>query len=157
MGPLVSAEQLQRVSRFVEIGKSEGAEMVTGGSRIGAAGYFLAPTVFSNANASMQIVREEIFGPVVCAMPFKDGDVDNVVAEANNSPYGLAASVWTQNLGLAHKVAHRLRAGSVWINCHTVIDPAQPFGGYKQSGWGRELGEETLHSYTELKAVTALL
>ena len=157
MGPLVSLEQLRRVTQYVGIGKDEGAEIVTGGGRVGDKGYFMAPTVFSNTRGSMQIVREEIFGPVLCAMPFKDGDVDAVIAEANDSPYGLAASVWTQNLGLAHKVAHRLRAGSVWINCHTVIDPAQTFGGYKQSGWGRELGEESLHSYTEIKAVTAAL
>ncbi|TEO04721.1 aldehyde dehydrogenase family protein [Pseudomonas aeruginosa] len=157
MGPLVSRQQLDRVAGYVDIGQSEGAELVAGGARFGDCGFFMQPTVFASGKRSMRIVQEEIFGPVVCAMPFKDGDVDAVVHEANDSPYGLAASVWTQNLGLAHKVARRLSAGSVWINCHTVIDPAQPFGGYKQSGWGRELGEEALHSYTEVKAVTAKL
>ncbi|HHH9268726.1 TPA: aldehyde dehydrogenase family protein [Pseudomonas aeruginosa] len=157
MGPLVSRQQLDRVAGYVGIGQAEGAELVVGGARIGDRGFFMQPTVFASGNRSMRIVQEEIFGPVVCAMPFKDGDVDAVVQEANDSPYGLAASVWTQNLGLAHKVARRFHAGSVWINCHTVIDPAQPFGGYKQSGWGRELGEEALHSYTEVKAITAKL
>ncbi|MGF6282847.1 aldehyde dehydrogenase family protein [Pseudomonas silensiensis] len=157
MGPLVSRQQFDRVARYVDIGQSEGAELVAGGARVGSSGYFMQPTVFANTNSSMKIVQEEIFGPVVSAMRFRDGDVDAVVREANDSPYGLAASVWTQNIGMAHKVARRLNAGSVWINCHSVIDAAQPFGGYKQSGWGRELGEEAIHAYTEVKAVTAKL
>ncbi|CAL8476947.1 aldehyde dehydrogenase family protein [Caballeronia sp. S22] len=157
MGPLVSNEQLQRVASYVDVGRKEGAEVVAGGKRVGDIGYFMAPTVFANATSGMRIVREEIFGPVVCAMPFKKEDVDAVISEANDTPYGLAASVWSRDVSMAHKVAHRLRAGSVWINCHTVIDPAQTFGGFKQSGWGRELGEEALRSYTEVKAITAQL
>jgi len=105
----------------------------------------------------MKVVQEEIFGPVVCAVPFNDQDVDRIIKRANDTVYGLAASVWTQNLSLAHKVARGLRAGTVWINCHNVFDASLPFGGYKQSGWGREMGEEVLHNYTEVKAVTVAL
>jgi phenylacetaldehyde dehydrogenase len=105
----------------------------------------------------MKVVQEEIFGPVVCAVPFNDEDLERIVKRANDTIYGLAASVWTQNLGFAHKVARSLRAGTVWVNCHNVFDASLPFGGYKQSGWGREMGEEVLHNYTEVKAVTIAL
>ena len=105
----------------------------------------------------MKVVREEIFGPVVCTTPFGDDDLDAIAKQANDTIYGLAASVWTRNGGTAHKLASRIRSGTVWINCHNVFDASLPFGGYKQSGWGREMGEEVFHNYTEIKAVTAAL
>jgi phenylacetaldehyde dehydrogenase len=157
MGPLVSQEQLDRVTGFLRSGRDEGARVTAGGDRVGNQGYFVAPTVLADTSNNMRVVREEIFGPVVVAAPFDDDDLERITREANNTTYGLAASVWTKDHGLAHKVAHRLRAGTVWINCHNVFDAAQPFGGYKQSGWGRESSEEIFHSYTETKAVTAAL
>src|SRR5271168_1482281 len=157
MGPLVSEEQFDRVTGFIESGVQEGAKVVVGGKRHGDRGYFVQPTVLTNTKPSMKVVREEIFGPVVCAESFSDADLDRVAREANNSIYGLAASVWTRDLSTAHKMARLIRSGTVWINCHNVFDASLPFGGYKQSGWGREMGEEVLHNYTEIKAVTAAL
>ena len=121
------------------------------------AGYFVQPTVLTNTKPNMKVVQEEIFGPVVCAESFSDADLDRMAREANDTIYGLAASVWTRDLSTAHKMARRIRSGTVWINCHNVFDASLPFGGYKQSGWGREMGEEVLHNYTEVKAVTAAL
>jgi phenylacetaldehyde dehydrogenase len=155
MGPLVSTEQLARVTSFLESGLSEGAEAVVGGRKRDGAGYFVEPTVMVKTNPNMKVVREEIFGPVVCAMPFKD--IDKIVAEANNNEYGLAAAVWTRDISKAHRVANKLRAGTVWINCYNVFDASLPFGGYKQSGWGREMGHEVLELYTEVKTVCAAL
>ena len=157
MGPLVSDEQFARVTGYIDAGRKEGAEIVTGGKQVGNAAYFVAPTVITNTNPRMKVVREEIFGPVVCAQPFDDDDIDRIAKEANDTIYGLAASVWTRDGGLAHKMAHRIRSGTVWINCHNVFDSALPFGGYKQSGWGREMGIEVFNNYTEVKAITAAL
>jgi len=155
MGPLVSKEQLDRVCNYLESGFTEGAEAVVGGKKKEGAGYFVEPTVLVKTSPNMKIVREEIFGPVVTASPF--ADLDQLVAEANNSEYGLAAGVWTKDISKAHRIAHKLRAGTVWINCYNVFDAALPFGGYKQSGWGREMGHEVLELYTEVKAVCAAI
>jgi phenylacetaldehyde dehydrogenase len=151
MGPLVSEEQMNRVCSYLESGYSEGAKATVGGGRQGEKGYFVKPTVLVNTNEKMKVVREEIFGPVVTAIPFKD--VDDLIAKANATEYGLAAGVWTRDIGKAHRTASLLRAGTVWINCYNVFDPAMPFGGYKQSGWGREMGHEVLNLYTEIKSV----
>jgi phenylacetaldehyde dehydrogenase len=153
MGPLVSDEQLRRVT--LESGKQDGATAVTGGRRLGDTGYFVEPTVLTNTTPDMKVVREEIFGPVVVAAPFQS--LDDIAAVANDSEYGLGAGIWTQDISKAHALAKKLRAGTVWINCYNVFDASLPFGGYKQSGWGREMGHEVLEAYTEVKAVTALL
>jgi phenylacetaldehyde dehydrogenase len=155
MGPLVSEEQLNRVCGYLESGKKEGAKAVTGGERHGDQGYFVKPTILVDTNENMKVVKEEIFGPVVTAIPFTDAN--DVVDKANNSVYGLAAGIWTSDIKKAHKLAAKLRAGTVWINCYNVFDPALPFGGYKQSGWGREMGHEALEHYTEVKSVCAAL
>jgi phenylacetaldehyde dehydrogenase len=157
LGPLVSDEQFRRVTGYLAAGRQQGAEIVTGGSRVGDAGYFVQPTVLTNTNPEMSVVREEIFGPVVCAIPFDDDDLDRVARTANDTSYGLAASIWTRDLGIAHKLARRIKAGTVWINTHNFGDPALPFGGFKQSGWGREMGCEAIELYTEVKAVAAAL
>jgi phenylacetaldehyde dehydrogenase len=155
MGPLVSKEQLDRVCGYLESGFSEGAKAVVGGSRHGDKGYFVKPTVLVNTSEKMKVVQEEIFGPVVTAMPFSDPS--EVVPKANNSVYGLAAGVWTKDIQKAHRLAAELRAGTVWVNCYNIFDAALPFGGYKQSGWGREMGHEVLEAYTETKAVCTAL
>lgn len=157
LGPLISDEQLQRVSGYVEEGRKTGADVWSGGKRIGNAGYFIEPTILANTNHSMSVVREEIFGPVICAMSFDDDDLDRIAAAANDTQYGLAASIWTTNLSVAHKMASRVKAGNVWINAHSAFDSALPFGGQKQSGWGRECGFEAIRAYTEIKSVCAAL
>ena len=155
MGPLVSEEQFQRVSGFLASGKEEGATALAGGGQFGDRGFFIEPTVLINTHSGMKVVREEIFGPVVVAAPFTD--LDEIAAQANDSEYGLGAGIWTKDISKAHALAKKLRAGTVWINCYNVFDAALPFGGYKQSGWGREMGHEVLNNYTEVKAVTTQL
>ncbi len=131
---------------FLDQGKQEGAEIVTGGERIGSAGFFMQPTILANTTDDMSVVREEIFGPVLCAQSFDNDELDAIAAKANNTIYGLAASVWTRDISVALKMAKRIKAGSVWINAHNFYDPALPFGGFKQSGWGREEGARS-HSH----------
>ena len=157
LGPLVSKEQHNRVTGFLDAGRQEGAEVVTGGRVLGNQGYFVEPTVLAQTNRSMKVVREEIFGPVVCVQSFDDADLDAVAKFANDTEYGLSSSVWTTNLKAAHMMARKIRSGTVCINAHNYGDPAWPFGGYKQSGWGREMGKEVMEHYTETKAVAARL
>lgn len=155
IGPLVSEKQLQRVTGYLEAGTAEGAKLVTGGTRLVegalAAGNFVAPTIFAGVSDDMKIAREEIFGPVISALPFDT--LDEAVERANNTPYGLAAGVFTQNLATAHQLSRKIRAGSVWVNTYHAIDPAVPFGGYKMSGYGREGGAEHLDEYLNTKGV----
>ena len=155
MGPLVSDEQLQRVTSYLEAGRSDGATALSGGGRSGNRGYFVQPTVLTNTRADMSVVREEIFGPVVVAAPFRS--IDDIAKEANDTPYGLGAGIWTRDISKAHALAKKIRAGTVWINCYNIFDAALPFGGYKQSGWGREMGHQAIDAYTETKAVCAQL
>ena len=151
MGPLVSEEQLQRVCNYLEIGLSEGATAVAGGKKIGDKGYFVEPTLLVNTKDDMRVVQEEIFGPVVVATPFDDPE--ELTPRANDTVYGLAAGIWTKDISKAHRLAAALQAGTVWINCYNIFDAALPFGGYKQSGWGREMGKDVLNNYTQTKAV----
>jgi len=155
MGPLVSEEQLRLVTGYLRSGEDEGATALAGGGRFGDSGYFVEPTVLTNTRPEMKVVREEIFGPVLVASPFND--LDEIAAVANDSDYGLGAGIWTKDISKAHALAKKLKAGTVWINCYNVFDAALPFGGYKQSGWGREMGHEALNAYTEVKAVTTHL
>jgi phenylacetaldehyde dehydrogenase len=154
MGPMVSSVQHGRVGGYLKSGLEEGARALTGGSAIEGPGYFIQPTVLVDTRPDMKVVREEIFGPVVVAMPFKEVD-DKLIAAANDTIYGLAGGVWTRDIAKAHQLANAIKAGSVWINCYHVFDSALPFGGYKQSGWGREMGEAVLSNYLEMKAVTS--
>ena len=151
MGPLVSQEQLDRVCNYLEIGMSEGAKAMAGGKKVGDRGYFVEPTVLVNTQESMKVVQEEIFGPVVAAIPFDDPE--ELMPRANDTVYGLAAGIWTKDISKAHRLAAGLRAGTVWINCYNIFDAALPFGGYKQSGWGREMGKDVLELYSQTKAV----
>lgn len=151
-GPQVSCEQFDKVMGYIQKGQEQGAKMLTGGGRVGSKGYFIEPTVFAEVQDNMTIAQEEIFGPVMSIIPFKD--VDEVVKRGNSTAYGLAAAVWTRDISKAHSLAARLKAGTVWVNCYDVFDAAAPFGGFKQSGLGRELGEYGLRNYTEVKTVT---
>jgi acyl-CoA reductase-like NAD-dependent aldehyde dehydrogenase len=154
MGALVSQEQMQTVLGYIEAGKNEGAKLVAGGNRVslnGGKGFFVEPTIFGSVRNDMRIAQEEIFGPVLATMQFDD--IDQAVELANQNPYGLAAAVWTRDLKRAHQVSRQLRAGTVWINTYGLMDAALPFGGYKSSGFGRELGQAALDHYTEIKTV----
>ena len=157
MGPLISQKQLDRVSGYIQSGREQGAEVVVGGERASNAGYFMQPTVLAETNRDMTVVREEIFGPVVCAMPIDDNDIEKIAKTANDTTYGLAAYIWTRDMSVAHKLAKKLQAGTVSINGSAGIDPAVPFGGFKQSGWGRENGYEGAEHFYETKTVSVAL
>ncbi|MGA2184002.1 MAG: aldehyde dehydrogenase family protein [Bryobacteraceae bacterium] len=154
-GPQVDQAQFDKVMGYIDAGKRQGAKLVCGGNRVGDRGFFIEPTVFADVDDNMSIAREEIFGPVQSIIKFRT--IDEVVERANNTVYGLAAAVWTRDIGKAHAIANSVRAGTVWINCYDVFDAAAPFGGFKQSGMGRELGEYGLQQYTEVKTVTVKL
>jgi len=154
-GPQVDQTQFDKVMGYIDSGKRQGAKLVCGGGRVGERGYFIEPTVFSDVQDNMTIAQEEIFGPVQSIIKFRS--IEEVVERANNTMYGLAAGVWTRDIGKAHAIANSVRAGTVWINCYDVFDAAAPFGGFKQSGIGRELGEYGLQQYTEVKTVTVKL
>jgi aldehyde dehydrogenase (NAD+) len=154
-GPQVDQSQFDKVMGYIDSGRSEGAKLVCGGDRVGDRGYFIQPTVFSDVKDDMKIAKEEIFGPVMSIIPFKN--LDEVIARANRTDYGLAAAVWTRDIQKAHAIANGVRAGTVWVNCYNVLDTRAPFGGFKQSGVGRELGEYGLQQYTEVKTVIVKL
>jgi len=151
-GPQIDNVQFQKVMSYIDSGKREGAELLAGGNRVGDKGNFIEPTVFADVKDEMKIAREEIFGPVMSIMKFRD--LDEVITRANNTTYGLAAAVWTRDIGKALAISNNVKAGTIWVNCFDVFDAAAPFGGYKQSGIGREMGEYALQQYTEVKTVT---
>ncbi|MCB0833034.1 MAG: aldehyde dehydrogenase family protein, partial [Bacteroidetes bacterium] len=152
LGPLTSEQQLTKVVGYVESGKQEGAKLLAGGARIGSEGYFFQPTVFGSVSTTMKIAREEIFGPVLSALSFKD--FDDAVQKANDTAYGLAAGIWTRDIKKAHNLARRIKAGTVWINTYNMYDAAMPYGGYKMSGFTRECGMEAIYEfYTQVKSV----
>lgn len=151
MGPLVSDRQRNRVADYVRLGSEEGAEVATSRRTVEGPGYFLAPTVLADTSNDMRVVKEEIFGPVLVAAPMKDGA--DIAAIANDTPYGLGASIWSNDLSRVHKLVPKIKAGNVWVNTHNVVDPSLPFGGYKASGYGRELGPEQLDAYVQTKSV----
>jgi aldehyde dehydrogenase (NAD+) len=150
-GPQISKEQFDKILGYIDSGKKQGAKMLSGGCRYGDRGYFIQPTVFSDVQDEMKIAQEEIFGPVMSIIKFKD--IDEVIQRGNKTMYGLAAAVWTRDIGKAHRMAAELKAGTVWINCYDALDAAAPFGGFKMSGIGREQGEYALQNYTEVKTV----
>jgi aldehyde dehydrogenase (NAD+) len=154
-GPQVSQEQLDKILHYVKIGQDQGANLLVGGKRVGNRGYFVEPTIFDNVKDDMTIARDEIFGPVVSVLPFKN--MDEVIARANSTYYGLAAGIWTKNIDKAHTYAREVKAGTIWVNCYHVVDTTTPFGGFKMSGQGRENGEAALEHYTETKTVTIKL
>lgn len=154
-GPQVDQAQFDKIMKYIQLGQNEGATCLTGGKRFGNRGYFVEPTVFDNVTDEMSIAKDEIFGPVMSVLKFKD--FDELIHRANNTMFGLAAAVWTRDVGRAHDFARRVRAGTIWVNCYDVFDAAAPFGGFKMSGQGRELGEEGMKPYTESKTVTIQL
>ena len=151
-GPQGDRAQFDKVLRYIDQGKNEGAHCVSGGERVGQRGYFIQPTLFAEVTDDMKIAQDEIFGPVLSALRFSD--IEEVAHRANKTFYGLAAGIWTRDVKKAHYLAAKIRAGTVWINCYDILDPAAPFGGFKMSGIGRELGQQGLEAYTELKTVT---
>jgi aldehyde dehydrogenase (NAD+) len=151
----VDKAQFDKIMGYIDSGKREGATCAVGGKRVGDKGFFIEPTVFTNVKDEMAIAREEIFGPVLSVLKFSD--MEELIRRANATTFGLAAAVWTRDIARAHEVAKRLRAGTVWVNCYDVFDAAAPFGGFKQSGFGRELGERGLDPYLETKTVTVSL
>ncbi|MEX2140207.1 MAG: aldehyde dehydrogenase family protein [Pirellulales bacterium] len=154
-GPQVDQAQFDKVMHYIGVGQKEGAQMLTGGTRWGNRGYYIEPTLFTGVTDDMAIAKDEIFGPVMSILRFKD--LDEIVERANKTTYGLAAAVWTRDVAKAHYLANKIRAGTVWVNCYDVFDAAAPFGGFKMSGMGRELGERGLDAYTEWKTVTVSL
>jgi aldehyde dehydrogenase (NAD+) len=154
-GPQVSQEQLDKILGYIDLGQKQGAKLVAGGKRFGSKGFFVEPTIFDGVKDDMAIARDEIFGPVVSVLPFKG--MDELVRRANDTNYGLAAAIWTKDIDKAHLFAREVKAGTVWVNCYHVVDTTTPFGGFKQSGLGRENGEAALEHYTELKTVTIKL
>ena len=155
VGPLISQKQLDRVTGLIQSGIDEGAEVVAGGKRRGSTGYFVEPTILANPRPGGRVLKEEIFGPVITAIPFDD--IEEVTNAANDTEYGLAAAVWTRDINKAHTIARKIQSGIVWINCQLMADPSLPLGGYKQSGWGREGGQEGLEAYLQSKAVIAMV
>ncbi len=151
IGAQVSEEQFTKILGFIESGKKEGAKLVAGGERGAPKGYFVRPTIFDGVNDQMTIAREEIFGPVVSALTFDD--VDDLTKRANSTNYGLSAGIWTKDISKAHRLAKNVKAGTVWVNCYNCFDAASPFGGFKDSGFGRELGKYALELYTQVKSV----
>jgi phenylacetaldehyde dehydrogenase len=156
-GPLISASHAARVCGFIQDGLAQGATLVTGGQKLNRPGHFVPPTILTNVSTEMTVFREEIFGPVMCVNRLETDDIEEIAALANDTVYGLSGSVWTQSLSTAHRLVSRIRSGQVSINCHGAIATNIPFGGYRQSGWGREFGKEGLDAYLETKAVTARL
>ncbi|MDA7951678.1 MAG: aldehyde dehydrogenase family protein, partial [Pirellulaceae bacterium] len=154
-GSQIDKTQFDKIMQYIEIGKSEGAHCLTGGARHGEQGYFIEPTLFTEVDDSMKIATDEIFGPVMTVIKFKDEE--DIIRRANDSPYGLAGGVWSQDINKANRVAHAIKAGTIWVNCYHIYDAAAPFGGFKMSGLGRELGEEGLRPYLETKTVTVSL
>jgi len=154
-GPQIDQNQFNKIMSYIDKGQSEGATLITGGKRVGDRGFFIEPTIFGDVTDEMSIAREEIFGPVLSVLTFDDKE--DLIRRANETFYGLAAAIWTRDISTAHEFAARVRAGTVWINCYDAFDAAAPFGGFKMSGHGRELGEEGLRAYTENKTVTVKL
>ncbi|MCA9771351.1 MAG: aldehyde dehydrogenase family protein, partial [Myxococcales bacterium] len=151
MGPQVSSEQLEKVLSYVAIAQEEGATVVAGGNRAAERGYYVEPTVIDGVTNQMRVAQEEIFGPVSAVISWKDEE--ELVRQANDTPFGLAAAVWTKDIKRAHRIARTVRAGTVWVNCYNAFDSASPFGGFKQSGYGREMGSYALELYTSVKSV----